>query len=806
MKSRAGLNSTLSMVVMLCLLAMSALIPASGFAQTKPEPVQTRMDSAKLVLEQVEAALTRKDLSDAELSDLRGQTDISSAALQSVIEELTPKLAAIKTRLDQLGAKPGDKDPPESAGVTAERSDQEKLFNQIDETFRKGRLLAVQADQLKSQIGVRRHAMFTRALLERTSSILSPNLWLRVVTELPQDVMAIKTVFSDWISGTISHLTSAELIFLLAVVLAAALIYQPLTRVAAHVVNRDETIERPSPLRKVTAALGLAVVTAAVPIGLAAGLALILDSFDILIPRLQPVNHGIFEAVSRISLTFAMARALLAPRRPNWRLLDLASTTAVRLAQLAVLVAVIVSASKILEAVDDVIAATLSLSVATRASGALAVALVMAASIRRIVPQGNEINDKTLPPGPDRTFYGPLRLLTWALIVAIILAVLVGYVAFAAFLVDQIVWVSGVGSLLYMLLVLVDDGIAALLQSESRISRSIIFSVGIRRESLDQIAVLLAGMMRVSLLTIAGMLVLAPWGIESDDMLGYTKAAFFGFKVGDVNIALSTIVVSVLLFLAGFVATRAIQRWLDVKFLPHTQLDTGLRNSIKTSLGYVGITIAAAIALSHVGLSFDKFAIVAGALSVGIGFGLQSIVSNFVSGLILLWERAIRVGDWIVVGDEQGFVRLINVRSTEIETFDRATVIMPNSNIVSGVVKNWVRTDRVGRITIDVRAPYDCDPEQARKVLMACAKANDQVLAIPAPMVLFSHFGESALHFQLICFVDDVLTAVFTKSDLHYAIFTQLKDAGITMPYAQRDITIRGLESLGLSLRTPKPE
>ena len=89
---------------------------------------------------------------------------------------------------------------------------------------------------------------------------------------------------------------------------------------------------------------------------------------------------------------------------------------------------------------------------------------------------------------------------------------------------------------------------------------------------------------------------------------------------------------------------------------------------------------------------------------------------------------------------------------------------------------------------------------------MACAKANDQVLAIPAPMVLFSHFGESALHFQLICFVDDVLTAVFTKSDLHYAIFTQLKDAGITMPYAQRDITIRGLESLGLSLRTPRPE
>jgi potassium-dependent mechanosensitive channel len=793
-------------VTHLCMLVICAFMMDAGFAQVKADLVQARMDSAKQALEQVEAALTRKDLSDAELSDLRSQIDIPAVALQSIVEELTPKQAAIKTRLDQLGAKPGDKDPPESPGVTTERSDQEKLFNQIDETVRKGRLLAVQADQLKSQIGVRRHAMFTRALLERTSSILSPNLWLRVAKELPQDLKALKTVFTDWISGTLNHLTYAELMFLLAVVVAASLIYRPLTRVASYIVNRDETIARPSPLRKVTAALGLALVTAAVPIGLMAGLALILDSFDILIPRLQPVNRGIFEAVTRISLTLAIARALLAPRRPNWRLLDLASSTAVRLAQLAVLVAIIVSASKILEAIDDVIAATLPLSVATRASGALAVALVIAASIRRIEPHGNEINDKNVPPGSDRTFYGSLRLVTWALIVAIILAVLIGYVAFAAFLVEQIVWVSGVGSLLYMLLVLVDDGITTLLQADSRISRSIIASVGLRRESLDQIAVLLAGMLRVSILAIAGMLILAPWGIESDDMLSYMKAAFFGLKVGDVNIALSTIVVSVLLFLAGFIATRAIQRWLDAKFLPHTQLDTGLRNSIKTSLGYVGVTIAAAIALSHVGLSFDKFAIVAGALSVGIGFGLQSIVSNFVSGLILLWERAIRVGDWIVVGEEQGFVRRINVRSTEIETFDRATVIMPNSNIVSGVVKNWVRTDRVGRITIDVRAPYDCDPEQVRKILMTCAKANDQVLAIPAPLVLFSHFGESALHFQLMCFVDDVLTAVFTKSDLHYAIFSQLKAAGITIPYTQRDVTIRGLENFGIALRNPQAD
>jgi len=782
------------------LLSLTMIAPLKA-ADPVGDPALTRLDNARQAIEQIEASLARKDLSDIELTNLRLQIDQPEARITAVIEELTPKQTAIKTRLDQLGPKPGEKDPPESPGVTSERVDQEKLFNQLDETVRKGKLLAVQAEQLKGLIGVRRRTLFTHALFERSSSILSPALWYGVAKELPLDLVALQTVFGDWYSVSVKRLSTLTLFFLAGLIALCALLYQPLMRVAAHIVNRDENMVNPSRLRQVVAALWLAIVTAAVPIGIMAGLTIAFDSFDLLTPRLQPITKAFFEAGARIALTFAMSRALLAPRRPNWRLLALASPTALRIAHLVIAVAVVVSIAKMLESINDVIAATLPLSVATRAVGALTVALVIGVSLRRMMAAQADAEETSFAPGSDHDLYGPLRLLAWAAIAIIVAAVVVGYVAFAAFLVDQIVWMTGIGTVLYLLLLLNDEGMAAALQPESNFGRSIISAIGIRRESLEQIGILFAGLLRVALIVIAGVLVLAPWGIQSDDMLGYVKAAFFGFKVGDVSISLSTIAISILLFLIGFVVTRAFQNWLDAKFLPRTQLDVGLRNSIRTSLGYVGVTIAAAIALSHVGLSFDKFAIVAGALSVGIGFGLQSIVSNFVSGLILLWERAIRVGDWIVVGEEQGFVRRINVRSTEIETFDRATVIMPNSNIVSGVVKNWVRTDRVGRVMIDVRAPYDCDPEQVRGLLVACAKENDTVLSIPAPLVMFSHFGESALQFQLICFVDDVLTAALIKSDLHYAIFAKLKEAGITMPYAQRDVTIRGLESLGLALR-----
>jgi potassium-dependent mechanosensitive channel len=204
--------------------------------------------------------------------------------------------------------------------------------------------------------------------------------------------------------------------------------------------------------------------------------------------------------------------------------------------------------------------------------------------------------------------------------------------------------------------------------------------------------------------------------------------------------------------------------------------DLGLRNSIRTSLGYISFLIAAGLALSYLGLNFEKLAIVAGALSVGIGFGLQSIVNNFVSGLILLWERAVRVGDWIVVGGDQGYVRRINVRSTEIETFDRSQVIIPNSNLVTGVVTNLVRNDRTGRIIIPLTVSGSANPIKVREVITAIAKSHELVLNIPAPQVLFTGMSANALNFELRVFLSDVETISRVKSDLHFEIFSRFQD------------------------------
>jgi potassium-dependent mechanosensitive channel len=291
------------------------------------------------------------------------------------------------------------------------------------------------------------------------------------------------------------------------------------------------------------------------------------------------------------------------------------------------------------------------------------------------------------------------------------------------------------------------------------------------------------------------LLALAPWGIESTDLIESMRAAFFGFQVGEVTISLSAIVIAGLVFALGFAITRVIQRWLDTTFLPTTDLDAGLRNSIRTGFGYVGVIAAGAIAFSYLGLSLDRIAIVAGALSVGIGFGLQSIVNNFVSGLILLWERPIRVGDLVVVGEGEGYVRRINVRATEIETFDRSTVVVPNSNLISGVVRNRVRSDRTGRVIVTVPVPRASDPDQVADIMRTCALAHREVMSEPSPRVMFKKITDASIEFDLVCFVDEIETQNRVSSDLYFAIYRCLRQAGIGAPAPlSAAVTVQGLD------------
>jgi small-conductance mechanosensitive channel len=661
-----------------------------------------------------------------------------------------------------------------------------------------GRTLLVQAEQISTQIGDRRRAAFTRALFTQSYGVLSPQLWISVVQAMPRELRAQQIMLSD-VAERLSRSATPGVLLLagLAVGVAIAL-YAGRRHVAPRLVSRDPAVLDPSRRSRLLAASAVLFLGAAPAIAGSWIVWIVVDSVDLLPPRMEPVLATILRGLAFVAFVRALVDAILAPGHASWRLLPLTEAAVTRIMAFIVVLAAVIVTGKSLESFNEAVAAALPITVASRAVFAVACALILAELLRRFATTATQDEACLGPYVPtEAEVGGPVRFIGWIGVGAVIASALGGYVALASFLIDQFVWITVLLSLLFLAIALADEFIGGTLRGQTRVATALQANTGLRRRSLEQIGVLASGVARVVLVLVGLMLALAPWGIESTDIVSSMRAAFFGFKVGDVTISLSAIILSALLFTLGFASTRVVQRWLDTTFLPATELDAGLRNSIRTAFGYVGVMVAAAIAFSYLGLSLDRIAILAGALSVGIGFGLQSIVNNFVSGLILLWERPIRVGDLVVVGDGEGYVRRINVRSTEIETFDRSTVVVPNSNLISGVVRNRVRTNRIGRVIVTVPVPRASDPDRVAEIMRTCALAHREIMSEPVPRVLFKKIGETMIEFDLVGFVDEIESSGRVSSDLYFAIYRALREAGIPgvgQPTPAAPVTVQGLD------------
>jgi len=298
---------------------------------------------------------------------------------------------------------------------------------------------------------------------------------------------------------------------------------------------------------------------------------------------------------------------------------------------------------------------------------------------------------------------------------------------------------------------------------------------------------------------IFGVTVVGLWGYSDTFWSLVRQGITEGFQLGPVSIVPINWVIGIVVF-SGLVT---LVRWVRNEVLPgwmrKSRIERGAQEAIVTISGYVGIIVAAIVGLSLAGFSFTNLAIIAGALSVGIGFGLQNIVNNFVSGIILLFERPIRTGDWIVVGSTEGYVRKISIRSTQIETFDHADVIVPNSELISNQVTNWMLSDPWGRVIVPVGVAYGSDVEKVREVLLHAARQHPLVIGdgtrVSAPKVLFRGFGDSALNFELRFFIRIVDQRLATVSDLNFAIEKGLREANIEIPFPQRDLHLRSVDS-----------
>ncbi|MCB1519907.1 MAG: mechanosensitive ion channel family protein [Hyphomicrobiaceae bacterium] len=770
--------------------AAAAAAAAVADIPAQIEPLLQPVKRIVSVLEDLTKTVERVKERDEELSATRREIDKIPSEAKKAIDAIRPRLADLKSQIEKLGPAPKPEDPPEAATVAAERARLNAAVTQLDGAVKSAELTQEKARQLVQYVQELRQGIFTRQLLRRTKhSPLKSELWKTSASEVPKAVQEVSTIARSWWLSA-----SDRWVEIAAIVIVSLIIYFGFRHLRRKLVRArlDRPITGSPTFFERTAAAGwIAPAIAIPPMAAAVFLYVGLESNGLLYLQTARFAELALTALLIFFATSALSRAILQPGRGEWRLLDVSDSAARKLHLITRAVTAVFAINLVLRDVVRMLYLPFQLNIAIAfISSLLFAALLFALARTRLEP-------RTEIPGVVVSRWRPLWLKLPLMAVAALIAgaALLGYVAFARYISSQVV-LSGTAIVAIILGHLAIRAIAGDASAEGgSVARRLLNGrLGLDDSQQRQMDGALLIVLNILLAFAAVPLMLFVWGFSTPEIAALISSALFGFDIGGVRISPTRILIAMGLFVALIFTTRLVQRWLSGTLLQPSRIDPGLANSIHTGVGYAGYAVATLIAVSYGGLDITNLAIVAGALSVGIGFGLQSIVNNFVSGLILLVERPIKVGDWISVGAFEGHVRRISVRSTEIETFDRSSVIVPNSELISGTVKNRTHRNALGRVDVAVGVAYKEDPAAVRDLLEKVVSESPLILKFPAPVISFDNFGASSLDFTVRAFVADVNKSLSTATDIRLRIFKAMQENGIEIPYPQTDVHLRDLD------------
>ncbi|MEL6371145.1 MAG: mechanosensitive ion channel domain-containing protein [Pseudomonadota bacterium] len=748
--------------------------------------LQAGVDERRSAISTIETALTNPDLG-ADYIALREQLRSLKTASNEAIAPLRESRGEVRADLDRLGPAP-EAEVEELPEISAEREALTLALVQEDAIVRQSELNIAEIDRLLNDITTLRRDQFYGAVLSRAGFPFRPSVVQSAYNNFLNGLQSVAKDREVWRTRKSQAGSIWQSYGIIALSLAVGLfLFGPTRRWASsRILSQLETLE-PTPGRRAGAVI-VRVLARAIP-GFIAG-AIVFKTLQlqwVINEATEPVARNLWFGFLALLVVDSAASAVFAPGTPGWRLVPLQKISG-QVIRISLLILVFIFfADRTLEAGAAIYGGNQELARVQSAVIAILMSIeffILTSKSFWHMAEGREDAIST----EAKSFWRMCRRILRLSAIAILGAIVFGYVALAHYAATRIFMLAGLLALGLFMKLIAHEVLRAFDRSlagktdqnndeETDQEGLVFFWIGV---FLD--LVIFAALTPVAFLALG-----ADWA----DVRDVVQDAFFGFKIGNFTISISKILSALAIFVLILGVTRFLQRTGERSFFPRTRMDIGVQNSLKTMMGYVGLLIALVAGISVLGFNLSNLAIIAGALSVGIGFGLQSIVSNFVSGLILLFERPIKVGDWIVTSSGEGIVKSINVRSTEIETFDRSSVIVPNSELVTGTVTNWTYKNKMGRVVIPVGVSYDADPELVIRLLEEVGKESPVLLSYPEPFVYFGGFGDSSLDFDLRGYVRDIGSSLSARTALRVAIFKKLNEAGIEIPFPQRDLHVK---------------
>ncbi len=778
-------------LLLLWLCAAVASAQPQDAADAPPDP-QTLLDNAAKSLKDARGKEVDAG-NQAAFQNLVTQVSDASNDAQTAVDALAPQLAQVEARLQQLGpAATGD-----SPDIAAQRKALTKQRDSLDSGVKRGKLMVVEARQLADEIERARAEHFSQELSLRSPSPLSPALWKQIAADFPDDqakLLALYTLGMQSLQDAIAEHGSGAL----GVGIAIALILLfPLRYLLRWLGKRYAMSRAPgSRLRRSGLAIWFLLLGTLTP-GLAAlALAEALRSIDAVPERLDAVLNGFVVVSFAAAFMGSLGASVLLPNQPSWRLFPIDDATARRLRKYTWATAALAWLSSMLLVINQAARTSDSATVAADGVIALVYGVLILATLtslsrlrRRQYAEAAAqalANAQPPPPGQHGGALALIGVLVKVAVVVALLAALLGYLHLGLFITRQIIWITMIVGAIRLLMTFADDFALWLFASEGRIGRAANGAFGVRSSSLEQAGVLTSALIRVVLLLIGVGALLMPFGTNVSIVSDWFSLLSDGIRLSDkVVVYPGAIARAVLVLLLGLGVMQYLHRWLTQTYLPKTELDDGSRNSISTVARYVGIILAALWALAALGIGLERIALVVSALSVGIGFGLQSITQNFVSGLILLAERPVKIGDWIKIGDQEGDVRRISVRATEIQVGDRSTLIVPNSELITKTLRNMTLAGPLGRVQIQFAVSLGTDVVKLRAILLELYASHPGVLDDPAPSVFIDSIANGHVTLNSFAYVASPRLTYGTRSELFFALLQRLAEEGIALESPQ---------------------